>query len=318
MTGIQREHAVDDGLTIQRFVRSVGQRARWWMVGQALLGHALVVGLLLLLVELVRPAYLSLGAAAAGVWVVGVALWAARRAEVGVGRADRELGLGDRLRTYVGMEEREHAGAFATWLRRDLAQRLSRIPPSEAASTWKRPLGLVRYLVPVVIVLLLLRWFAPLPPAWPSLSGPSAQSAQGGGGQGGEDPQQSDPGDQPADPEPPPEPEPPAPEPPEEERPPDLAEPPPPPERDLQVVDQLVVPRFVGEGETRRTLTKLAVVERGGEAPEAVAGSQQGAPPSDLGEVEAALEQALRARHVPAAERAFVASYFEQLLEEVR
>jgi len=316
---------VAESHTIAQFVRQLRGRHRWWSIALAAFGHALVCAVVLCLADLLAPsavAWLGLGAV---VWLLGVCGWTWLRLGSPLPEADRELGLSDRLLTYLGMRRGPGRPGFASWLERDLERRIEAIPPATAASVWRRPLGKLRYLLPLLLLLLLLREFAPFP-SRPDDHGPDLASGPGGGGGGPSPaPGQTQPRDDPAFEPPPPQPsptppqEPPVPPPPGGEEQELIA--PPPPEFEADVVERFVIPQFVGEGETRKHLSRLALVGQaggGGQRPGVAEPAERPSPPADLDEYERAHERALRSRHVPAAERAFVKAYFDALLEAVR
>ncbi|MEC8252285.1 MAG: hypothetical protein VX044_03665 [Planctomycetota bacterium] len=83
---------------------------------------------------------------------------------------------------------------------------------------------------------------------------------------------------------------------------------------------RFVLPDFIGDGPTRRERMHVAELEQprasgASRRPAPAASLGDGAPParSSAAEFERAAEQALRARHVPAAERAIVRRFFEEL-----
>lgn len=318
--------------TIPQFVHRLRASHRWWSLGLAALGHALVGGVVLCLVDLLVPGLIGWALLAVVLWLVAVCVWTAARVRLPLRQADRVLGLRDRLLTYLGLQRTRSARspAFAAWLEQDLEHRLAAIPDADTAGLWRRPLGNLRYLVPLLLLLLLLREFAPFPTR-PGDRGPtlSTNSQAGGGdaspdeGAGNQD-NDSAPPDQPtpsprALPDTPP-PPPPAPEPSPEE--PELAAAPS-LEFEVDVVDRFVIPHYIGEGETRKQMTKLALLgagDGGGESPRppTETAPQAPPPPRDVTEYQKAYERALRSRHVPARERPFVRTYFEALLEAVR
>jgi len=249
--------------------------------------------------------------------------------------------VGDELATWLEQRRRDAADVpMVGWLGRDVANRLPHVPPAAIASAARRPLGRVRWLVPIVLVLLLTWLLAEwLRPPWPGAlgGGTEAGSGAGGGGAGDADPSGAGGGARSPVPEPPTQP----PDDPTGERRPDGPPPvPPPPEpetRDpaatpeapapmLELPEQqrFVVPEFVGDGPTRRARMHAAQVERDGGAPPpgATGGGQDGdsqAPPPPAQErFERAAEAAQRARHVPADERPMVKRFFELLREQAK
>lgn len=319
---------VHDSSLIRRYLRSLRGRWRWWSALRAAIGQALLCGVLLCLVEMFAPAWTRIAWWCAGAWLFGAAVhgWIRGRALLAV--ADRELGLRDRLLTYLGLQRRAvpvDSTAFVAWLEDDLAHRLVGLPEERARALWRRPIGPVRYLLPLLVLLLLLRQFAPLASS-PSTSGPPLASNAGDGGASGAGSTDRDHSDQPPDAAPseaPPPPDLTPPEPqssdqPEEEQ---NASADPPNLDDVRVLDEFVIPHFVGDGETRRELSRIAVVEQGDGGRSAVAGRtarQEAPPPPDLQDYEKAYEQAMRARHVPPEERDFVRTYFDVLREGKR
>lgn len=320
MSGFQRAVDLEHASAIRGFVRTFGLRARLWTALVATTRHALVAALSVCLVELAIPRWTPALALASAVWIALVFVWSLARTRVRLRSADRQLGLHDRLLTYAQLPAEREQSEFGVWLGRDLASRLAGLPDRVVAHAWRRPLGALRYAVPLLVVLLLLRLFAPLPPSTPEDSGPPLETAQGGGQAGGGGPADSDSESRETPPEEPTEGEdaPPEDQGAEEDPAPDVEEGPPPPELDVQVVDEFVIPQFIGEGETRRALSNTALLERGGDPRSAAQAPAPDVPEPSPIDFEAAVEQALRSRHVQPSERAFVRTYFEQLLEEVR
>jgi hypothetical protein len=322
--------------SIARFVRHLRGGYRRWNLGLVAASHALVLAAGLFVVDLLAPEWLLWAAGAALVWLALVVVWTAVHLRAPLEQADRELGLRDRLLTYLGLSGREDHGrseAFARWLEEDLEGRLAAIPEADTAKLWRRPLGRLRYLLPLLVLLLLLRELAPLP-LRPADEGPPMADSGGGGNQGpgeppqGGDPSEPEPQQQPQpeqQPVPPPDPPPPEPPPEAQEQPPDpLDLVTPPPLEDVTEIDEFVVPQFIGEGETRKQMTKLALIEEGGAGgppppkPPRAEANQAPPDPRALDDYEKAHERALRARHVPPNERGFVKAYFDALLEAMR
>ena len=322
MTARQRIHA---------FLRTLSRRHRAFGVLHAVLPHALVWALVLLIVELALPGWLTVALIVAGAALVGVALLTWWRSRPGVASTDRELRLQDRLLTYLGLGESQHATPMADWLEHDLDDRLRALPPERAAGLWRRPLGWARYLIPILIVLVLVRLLAPaLPPIQPR--GPQANAGAGGGGpdqpdKDGEGSSDNDaPQDEQEEPEPSEEPTPPPlpteqPEPPPEPSPEPQPEPQPKPLIEgLEEEEAFVVPDFVGDGESRRSKARVAVVPDGdgdggggSRAPDPAGGGGNDRPQTSP-DFEKAREQALNARRVPEHEQPFVRRYFEALV----
>ena len=319
MTARQRIHA---------FLRTLSRRHRAFGVAHALAPHALVWALGLVIVDLVLPRWFWASVGAAALVLALAALRAVRRSRARVAATDRELRLQDRLLTYLGLGEREHATAMADWLERDLDDRLRSVPPQRAAGVGWRPLGPVRYLIPILIVILLVRLFAPaLPPIKPR--GPQANAPNSGAppqpddGDREDQDQQPDNEDSQPDEQPAPQDQPPPPgqgpvpppAPPEGE---DSEGRPPRPLIDgLEEEQAFVVPDFIGDGESRRSKAHVAVIPQGsGGGADKTAGGAAGGRDRDEPErdFEKARERALHARRVPEHERPFVKRYFEALV----
>ncbi len=319
--------------TIDRFVSRLRGRHRVMRVVSLLASRALVVAVvLLILVALPRLTLIGVPivtiATVVGVaWLAFVACLAWVRTAAPIEVVDASLRLRDRLRTYLGLTTAAPP-AFAAWLSRDLAGEIARLPPDTHRRFARIELGWLRYLVPVVVLLFLLQMFAPiLPPNTPSPDGPSAGGSAGDGdgeGPSGGSDDTPDSGDTPSPSNSPPS------EPPPEPPPPDTAEPPPesPPRQDpaegaqkplleLPVVDEFVVPEFVGDGASRKELARVA--ERGAPPPSAPAPARPSAgrpdrPPDPAApEFARREEEALRARTVLPVERPFVQRYFDLL-----
>jgi hypothetical protein len=297
---------------IDGFVRRLSWRYRAWTFLLTLAGHALLAATVLLLVDLLpasmrRPLWVPAWIAA-GAWLVAVGLWSVLRLRVPLSRADRELGLQDRLLTWVGLDRQRRGLAAAQWLGEDLERRLAALPPARVQVLVRRPLGALRYLVPVLVLLLLLRVFAPLQPPrlpMPESSPPVATGpdpSRSGDAPAGEDRQHAPP--------PPPQADPPQSQP----QPPRPNEPPR-PILQLPPRDEFTIPQFVGDGATRRELARLAELEAGAARAAgrrgAAAGGVPEPPEAPAVGFQRAAEQALRARHVPLHERPFVQRYFE-------
>ncbi|MEM7198672.1 MAG: hypothetical protein AAF628_00285 [Planctomycetota bacterium] len=343
---------------IDEFLDTLHWRYRAWNSIRAVAPHAITLALLLCVLEWAWPAALVPVAVGGAAWLGAAAGWAWWRERLRVAEADRVLGLRDRLVTWAQLRRRpiETASApFRAWLGSDLEADLDQLPDERQQRVWRRPLGAARYLVPLLVLLLLLRWFAPLPPASPGLEGPSMASGSGegsggdgapepgdgppeGGGEGtpddpetAEEPDSSDAEEDEEDEEAaPPEPEP-APQP--------LPEPqasPPPPDEGAEAeaapaepllerlpLDVLAIPEFIGDGPSRRELAPVAVLPEGpggaGTPPPAGGAARPPAPdlpgPEDYAKAQ---ERALAARHVPATERPFVIRFFEEIAKAPR
>src|SRR5262245_4761954 len=109
-----------------RFLSTLRRRYWLWNTGIALAANALPIGVALCVVELAAPRWTRAAAAAGIAWLVVVAVATPFRLRLRVADADRQLGLGDRLLTWVGLRERAHPPdpGFAQWLRADLETRL--------------------------------------------------------------------------------------------------------------------------------------------------------------------------------------------------
>jgi hypothetical protein len=289
-------------------------RYRWRHVATDVGSHALVVAAVVLLCDALPrmlrallPAGLTTWALVLGgawlLWVTGRSL---QRHRLSALQADRALALQDRLVTWDGARRAGVKGRMFDWLDEDLGDRLAAVPEERAQRLVRAPMGWLRYLIPLLIVFWLLREFAPiLPPRipWPDRGPPRPESdggRQGGGGERGAGGQ----------------------------RPPDRSQPPDTPPRpgdapnrpmtQLPPQDALVVPQYVGDGPTRQELARQALVEAGPPRPAAGAGaaSTPAPPPPDREEYRRQLEEALRARHLPEAERPIVRRYFENLIGE--
>lgn len=337
-----------EAATVRAFVRSA--RAVRRRAGALHLGllAALPCIAVLLLAALVHPLLpvllwpwglaLVLVAALAGFVRGGLVPARALLQDLPAGARARSAPLGDALATWLEQERRHTADRpMARWLCSDLARELGAVPAPDLRRLGRRRLGRIRYLLPVCVLLLLalwlLRWW---PPEVPGLlggggagaGGPTTAGAAGGAATGngaGETPSplppppEPDAGEPPADqPEAdPPEPEPPAAVPPE----------PPAPLVPLPSEQQFTVPQFIDDGPSRRELARVARQGDGGAGAGAAAGradAGRGAgetaplPASDPEAFTRAAEAALRARHVPEAERAMVRRFFQLLTESGR
>jgi hypothetical protein len=212
----------------------------------------------------------------------------------------------------LGPTERGDAPMF-DWLEQDLEGRIAKLPREQVAQVTKPRLGWARYLLPVILLLLLLQQFAPLPPRLPAPRGPAIGIGGGGaapgGGSGRERQDRQPPPPARPDPEPPPQ-APPRADPPQD---------PPKPLLQLPPADEIVLPEFVGDGPTRRELAPLFELAPPARPSGAGAAARDATPPAPgTPEFTRAHEQALRSRHVPDEERPFVRSYFERLARRGR
>jgi len=219
----------------------------------------------------------------------------------------------DALSTWI---ERRGAAAppvVSAWLAEDLWQRASAMPARAWTRVGRRPLGAVRWLLPLLVLLVwgrLLVEGVQLP-----LPGAGGGSAAGGGGAAARAPSPGAPSQLP-------DPPPPVPELPQQE---EVDPPPPPPQPDplleLPPQEQFVVPQFVGDGPSRKAMAERAEVELGGGGaakprPQQAGGAAGSDVPPPAREFERAAERAERARNVPAEERPMVRRFFELLRKE--
>jgi hypothetical protein len=201
------------------------------------------------------------------------------------------------------------------WLAADLTSELARLPAAALRQLGRSSLGALRWLVPVLVVLLLAYLFLHL--LAPDLPGVLGGGAGGGGGGGRGSTAggntavapQAQPQGTPPPPMPAPPPAPPPPQAPTE----------PPPLLDLPVQESFVVPHFVGDGAARRAWAMRAQIEEGpASAPRPQPSGSSGgpgaaAPAPSAAEFQRAYENALQSRHVPPSEQAMVRNFFELL-----
>ena len=199
------------------------------------------------------------------------------------------------------------------WLAREVAARLRQLPLAAAVgATGRRALRRLAYLVPLLLALLLLLLVWPFGLRSGDRLGTQAPSPAAGAGDGPGDATPPPPvgGDKPT-----PSPEAGAPPPREEDAPGDGPAVPTRPLH-LPVREEFVVPTFLGEGETTKgqghEVTEEVTPPSAGNV-----GTTGGADTKDAPAVtfQRAMERALRARHVPAAERRMVERYFRALAE---
>lgn len=247
--------------------------------------------------------------------------------------------FGDELATWLEChrspaKRRAEVGgdAMVDWLGRDVAAQLPAAAPARLRSAGRRPLGRLRWLLPIVLVLLLAwllsLWLAP-PWAGAQHSSGANPTAGGGGGTGGADAGGAGAAPQPAAPEPAPSGEraptaPPPPPPPAESPPAEPAEPA--PLLELPEQQHFVVPEFFDDGPTRRVRMHAAAAAEGAAPPPAVAPQRGGegrgeappVPPPSAETFAHAAEQAQQARHVPSEEQAMVRRFFDLLREAAK
>lgn len=316
-------------LGIASYVAGLRRRERLGRLLSILTRDGLVVLIVLLGFELLRPTALVLAASIALLWLLlrlSVALLSSPAIWLEV---DRSLGLGDELATWSSADIADRDSAMFAWLSRSLNQRLQALPLAKVREISRVGVGRLRYLLPFVVLLLLLRLLAPLLPPLPegllelpTAAGGGLGDGAGPGQQGATEPPEADPG--PAGVEPPEE----IPEPADQAQEPEGPDqgdadevPPEPIIEGVEKDESFLLPSFIGAGDSRP-----------GQAPagglgDSAAGAGHGrvsgqADPADAADLqrqfERALERALRSRHVPAAERPFVRRYFQALMERGR
>lgn len=309
---------------IDRFLKDVGTKNLLQVLRQVVARWGLALGVAVVIVHLLLPSLAMPALIAAGVFLAAAAGRTVWKQRLRIHELDRRLELRDRLATWAGLSRRGEVGRtpMAAWLTDDLAERIGAIPQPDRHAAVHRRVGVMRYLLPVLILLLVVELVAmfdedpPPPPPPPAIAffGPDPGEGGSGGGGGGADQQpEPDPdqtgGQQQRQPQglplptPPPEGPPPAPE---------LANPVP----DLELRDEFAVPHFVGEGETRRQLARQARMAEN--PPPAVGTGGTAGPdqePPDEKDFERAYERALQSRYVPEYERPFLRRYFRILRE---
>ena len=320
---------------IDRFVKDLGTRHLHQVLGQVLArwGLVLAVGLLLFydfchFLHLFLPGLLPWTLVAALACLLIVAGIAFGRRNLALGEVDRRLELQDRLTTWQHLRRRGEPTAtpMALWLADDLVERIESIPEPRRRAAVGRPVGALRYLLPVLIVLLLLQLLIDFGAAGGGGSGMGSPGAGGtGAASGGAGADANSEAGEPGDAPPtdgrsqgPPPPTAPLPEPPLDGTPPPL-EPNKPLAEDLEVRDEFAVPHFVGEGESRRQLARQARVAEPPPPPAAgqVSPGEQLPDPEET-DFQRAYERALQSRHVPEHERPFLRRYFRILREGSR
>ena len=169
---------------IQAFLERGARRHRLVATAATAGAHAVPLTVGSLIVEVARPSWTSVAIGVALAWVVAVTVTVWLRTRLPIAAADRALDLRDALQTWVGVDRAERQpGPMRHWLDQVLGQRLQALPESSLGDACRRPLGSVRYLIPILVVLLLFRGFAlPLPPNTLDSRGDRAQSSGGGGG----------------------------------------------------------------------------------------------------------------------------------------
>jgi hypothetical protein len=291
--------------------------------------HALILGLVLLVLDLCWPDMFVLGSWIGLVWLSSVAAYYFLWGGPSLLAADQALGLRDQLVTWWQLRGIE-ASPASQWLEADLQDAIEDLPTPTRSPMLRSRAQRLWWLLPVLLLVWLLGPFGwrlglhstsaedevsnseasrsptpkPQPSALPKLGKPEKSEEEESGAEQSPDlpglkPPKAKPegsnSSTPLDP--------------------------PPARQVLPAKDEFVIPRFLGpaepEGEKQRM--KVAVVEQGG-------GGQVKRPrpkistsirPDDRRpEFEAAAENALRARHVPKSERGFVKRYFEALLKE--
>lgn len=251
--------------------------------------------------------------------------------------------FGDELSTWLecqrGVRERE---AMVGWLGRDVVARLPEVAPAQLRRAGRRPLGRLRWLLPIVLVLLL-AWLLSLwlAPPWAGAQRASGSNAgqgsgagegdgqgAGAGGQGGgalqPEPEPKDADSEPSKTAPPPPPPPPPRDEPKASEPPQPE--PPAPLLELPEQQRFVVPEFFGDGPTRRVRMRAAAAGDEAAPPPGEAQRPNGTgsgeapplPPPSAETFAHAAEQAQQARHVPDEERAMVRRFFELLREAAK
>ncbi|MEE2886659.1 MAG: hypothetical protein VX951_04435 [Planctomycetota bacterium] len=314
--------------TIRNFANSTRLWHRLFLGGASLAFHALVVGLLLLVVDFFWPASYGVALWLALGWLLIVLSVDVLRRGGSLHAADRTLGLRDQLVTWWEVQAAPADPVFE-WLEDDLEQVIKDLPPDSRSPLWRRSARRLWWLLPA---LLLVWWAGPLGhhlgmhsktgnTRQASAGAPRSSDSKGGPGSGswskkpepGQEksrPPSTRPGSAQETPDPP-------------QTPPDRSKSaqPPRPLHTMAAQDEFIIPRFVGDGVGAVKRMKVAVVEQGEGSRNKTRRQQIGTSTSQEDrrpEFEAAAERALRARHVPRSERPFVKRYFKALLEERR
>ena len=323
-----RDHdltAMDEARRIERFVTRLSRHQRGAAAVATMIRTGLVAACSWVLTAWLVPHQGSLILALGSAFVVisGLVRYATTKLELVA--SDRALELSDRLPTWQSARSRRPGDAMVGWLEAELSVRVVGMPNERVRRVFPVRLGWMRYLVPVVVVLLLLQLFTPLaPPGDLGLllggggtntggdsagEGSSRKAPAHGSGNSGAASRRS----------PPSRPESVAsrPEPASEPR---VAE-------TLPVVtmkprDEFVVPELVREGPTRKALAPLAELDVAPAGGAAGASSSTAAAldpsRSDPAAYRRAIEEALARRHVPEVERPFVRRYFEEFAQRAR
>lgn len=273
-----------------------------------------LVGRMLVLVFVLVLSFTTIGTGIAYVRVRRLPLHHLVRGLAAAGRVPPGV-LADELATWIERGRRP-GGPMTEWLEVALAGDLASVPSPEVRRLGRRRLGRLRYLLPICIVLLLALLVRFWSPPVPGLGGSGSGSGGPGKGEGagtsvaaGKSRAEQRPS-LPPPPEPPPE---------KNDPPPPVQPEPPAPVLPLPLDREFVVPQFIDDGPSRRELARVAEVPQGegaaqGQAPRTGGGAQKSADTPATGFARAE-ERALRARHVPEAERPMVQRFFARLRE---
>ncbi len=308
---------------ILRYVRRARVRAALGSGIPTAFALAVVAVAAYLVALLVVPGVRGTLAVGLGVTVTVGALWAMWRERVRIVDLDARAGCAEGLTTWWLQRRQRDGSAMRAWLAREVAARLQRLPVARAVGpSVRRALRRLAYLLPLLLALLLLRI------VWPfglrtgdrmGVEAPAPQQGEGdpasAGGTGDARDREQKPDRDAGSPRDPPQQDPPAGAPPprDESANGDGAAIPSRPLH-LPVREEFVVPNFLGEGPTTTGQGREVIEEVAPSSTGSAAGA--GGPPSpEPPEVtfQRALERALRARHVPPAERPMVERYFRAL-----
>lgn len=310
---------------VERWIDELARDYRRRRLAAALARGTVAVAVLVTSVAIALPGFelVVLGVAASLLALVGLAIVAC--VELDPVEADRRLGLRGRLRTWLDARSAGRSGPMVGWLERELAAGFAAAPPLARRNLGRRGLGAARSALVLLAVLWLLRWLVlpPLPDGVIALASRPTEPVPTLA-----ETSEAKPPVEPADREPSPRAATERPDPDADEQPPrqpDFVLPPEALVFEPPVQDTFVVPSFVGSAGGREVDGPAAGLDEG-PAGRAAAGSgaRNGAaddreqPPSPAQEFERAAEAALRSRHVPPAERAFVRRWFRSLQEERR